>query len=226
MVKIARGFDGMGLPLLDLISEGNIGLMKAVDRFKSERGTSLAVYASFWIKQRIRLALANHSRTVRVPVPVHEKILQVRRAAAQLQDVLGREPSEDEVSQAMRIPSARLRKWRDAGRPTVSMDQPIGGDEDLFVGGLIADAKARTPHETMVDAQTLEILSRCVAALPLRAQRVLGWRFGLNGQGKRTLNQVGAQSGVTRERIRQIQNEALARLRQEIADRELVQLCA
>jgi RNA polymerase primary sigma factor len=225
-VKIARAFDGLGVPLLDLISEGNIGLMKAVDRFKSERGSSLAAYASFWIKQRIRLALANHSRTIRVPAHVHEKLLQVRRTAAQLHNILGREPNGEEVAQAMRISSARLRNWQDAARSTVSLDQPLHGNDDLIVGGLIEDANARTPHETIVDAQTLEILSQCVAKLDPRAQHVLKWRFGLNGRNKRTLNQVGAQLGVTRERIRQIQNKALAILRKEIADRELIQLCA
>lgn len=126
----------------------------------------------------------------------------------------------------MRIPAARLRKWQEAGRSTVSMDQPLDGDGDLLVGGLISDANTRPPDEVLAEVQTLEGLSQFVAALPPRAQRVLTWRFGLNGQSKRTLNQVGAHLGLTRERIRQIQNEALAILRKAILEREFIQICA
>ena len=133
----------MGVPLLDLISEGNIGLMKAVERYKADRGTSLAVYASFWIKQRIRLALANHSRTIRVPVHVHEKLFQVRRAAAQLRDVLGREPSEEEISQAMRIGGVI------AGPLGAVVGTAVGATSRRVPGNRTAKAELRKPKQKL-----------------------------------------------------------------------------
>jgi len=223
VVKIAHSFDGLGVPLLDLISEGNIGLMKAVDRLKPERAASLVVYASIWIKQSIRLALANDSRTVRLPANVHAKLLQIRRLSARLHEELGREPNEEEIGDALGLPPARVRRWLDAGQGTVHLDQPLKERENHSVGSLIADPNATTADESLAHAQTLRSLSRCVAELDHRSQRILQSRFGLDGQRERTLCQISTEFGVTRERIRQLQNAALLRLRRSLADREITQ---
>jgi len=216
VVKIAHDYDGLGLPLLDLINEGNIGLMKAVERFDPAKGGKLSTYAAWWIKQSIKRALANQSKTIRLPVHLVDKISRLRRVALQLQEVFGREPTDDELAEELGIPAHRVALLRSiAARPT-SLDAPIGEDETSTFGEVVQDERAADPYaqleEKTVTAMVTELLSR----LDPREQEILRQRFGLDGEPEKTLEEVGADLGVTRERIRQIQNIALSKLRRMI----------
>jgi RNA polymerase primary sigma factor len=227
VVKIAREYEDYGVPLLDLINEGNIGLMKAVERFDPAKGAKLSTYAAWWIKQAIRRALSNQSKTIRLPVHVGDKLVHMRRAAVRLHEELGREPTDEELAKALETTAARINELRNAGARPSSLDAPIGGDDDSNpFGDIIGDEKADTPYEQLEDKTNTALVRELVNKLPEREATILRYRFGLDGDDERTLEEVGEKFGVTRERIRQLQNIALTKLNKMIQKREAVKMAA
>ena len=216
VVKIARDYDGIGLPLLDLISEGNIGLMKAVERFDPRKGGKLSTYGSWWIKQSIKRALANQSKTIRLPVHLVDKISKMRRIAMKLQEELGREPTDEELADELGMTAARVRQMRLASIRPASLDAPIGDDDSNNFSDLVEDENAITPYQDLEDKTVTGMLQDMVKHLDEREATILRYRFGLDGGSERTLEEVGEKFGVTRERVRQIQNLALKKLRRMI----------
>ena len=216
VVKIARDYDGIGLPLLDLISEGNIGLMKAVERFDPRKGGKLSTYGSWWIKQSIKRALANQSKTIRLPVHLVDKISKMRRIAMKLQEEFGREPTDEELADELGMTAARVRQMRLAAIRPASLDAPIGDDDSNNFSDLVEDENAITPYQDLEDKTVTGMLQDMVQHLDTREATILRYRFGLDGGSEKTLEEVGEKFGVTRERVRQIQNLALKKLRRMI----------
>ena len=216
VVKIARDYEGIGLPLLDLISEGNIGLMKAVERFDPSKGGKLSTYGSWWIKQSIKRALANQSKTIRLPVHLVDKISKMRRTAMRLQEELGREPTDDELGEELGISGSRVAQMRMAAVRPASLDAPIGDEDSNNFAEVVQDENADTPYEQLEDKTVTGMLQEMVKTLDQREATILRYRFGLDGGPERTLEEVGKKFNVTRERVRQIQNIALRKLRKMI----------
>lgn len=216
VVKIAHDYEGYGLPLLDLISEGNIGLMKAVERFDPSKGGKLSTYGAWWIKQSIKRALANQSKTIRLPVHLVDKIAKMRRLAMRLQEEFGREPTDEELAVEMGIPVHRVAQMRTAAIRPASLDAPIGDDDTNTFGEIVEDEAAWTPYEHLEDKTVTKMLREMVKTLDPREETILRYRFGLDGGSEKTLEEVGEKFGVTRERVRQIQNIALRKLRKMI----------
>jgi len=223
VVKIAHDYEGFGLPLLDLINEGNIGLMKAVERFDPAKGGKLSTYGSWWIKQSIKRALANQSKTIRLPVHLVDKIAKMRRMAMKLQEELGREPSDDELAAEMGMSASRVSQMRTAAIRPASLDAPIGDDESNNFSEIVQDENAATPYKQLEDKTVTKMLREMVKTLDDREATILRYRFGLDGGSEKTLEEVGQKFGVTRERVRQIQNIALNKLRKMIEKLEAVQ---
>ena len=222
VVKIAHDYEGFGLPLLDLISEGNIGLMKAVERFDPSKGGKLSTYGSWWIKQSIKRALANQSKTIRLPVHLVDKISKMRRIAMKLQEEFGREPTDDELAEEMKIPVSRVAQMRTAAIRPASLDAPIGDDDSNNFSEVVQDEAAHTPYEQLEEKTLTGMLQEMVKTLEPREATILRYRFGLDGGSEKTLEEVGEKFGVTRERVRQIQNIALNKLRKMIEKMETV----
>jgi RNA polymerase primary sigma factor len=220
VVKIARDYEGIGLPLLDLISEGNIGLMKAVERFDPAKGGKLSTYGSWWIKQSIKRALANQSKTIRLPVHLVDKISKMRRTAMRLQEELGREPTDEELGEELGITGSRVAQMRMAAIRPASLDAPIGDEDSNNFAEVVQDESADTPYEQLEDKTVTKMLHEMVKTLDNREATILRARFGLDGGAQKTLEEVGAKFGVTRERVRQIQNIALKKLRKMIEKME------
>ena len=216
VVKIARDYEGIGLPLLDLISEGNIGLMKAVERFDPKKGGKLSTYGSWWIKQSIKRALANQSKTIRLPVHMVDKISRMRRIAMRLQEEFGREPTDEEIGEQLGITGSRVSQMRMAAVRPASLDAPIGDDDSNNFGEVVEDENADTPYEQLEEKTVTGMLQEMVKTLDPREATILRHRFGLDGGNEKTLEEVGKKFGVTRERIRQIQNIALRKMRKMI----------
>ena len=216
VVKIARDYEGIGLPLLDLISEGNIGLMKAVERFDPAKGGKLSTYGSWWIKQSIKRALANQSKTIRLPVHLVDKISKMRRTSMRLQEDLGREPTDEELGEELGITSSRVAQMRTAAIRPASLDAPIGDDDSNNFAEVVQDEAADTPYEQLEEKTVTRMLQELVKTLDSREATILRSRFGLDGGTQKTLEEVGQKFGVTRERVRQIQNIALKKLRKMI----------
>jgi RNA polymerase primary sigma factor len=216
VVKIARDYEGIGLPLLDLISEGNIGLMKAVERFDPKKGGKLSTYGSWWIKQSIKRALANQSKTIRLPVHLVDKISKMRRVAMKLQEELGREATDEELADELDMTAARVRQMRMAAIRPASLDAPIGDDDSNNFSDVVEDENATSPYGNLEDKTVTDMLQDMVKHLDKREATILQYRFGLDGGAERTLEEVGVKFGVTRERVRQIQNLALRKLRKMI----------
>jgi RNA polymerase primary sigma factor len=223
VVKIARDYEGIGLPLLDLISEGNIGLMKAVERFDPAKGGKLSTYASWWIKQSIKRALANQSKTIRLPVHLVDKISKMRRTAMKLQEVFAREPTDEELAEEMQTTPARVAAMRMASIRPTSLDAPIGDDDSNSYSEIVQDENAIDPYENLEDKTVNGMLEEMVTKLDSREATILRFRFGLDGGNEKTLEEVGEKFGVTRERVRQIQNIALRKLRKMIEKFERTQ---
>jgi RNA polymerase primary sigma factor len=220
VVKIARDYEGIGLPLLDLISEGNIGLMKAVERFDPAKGGKLSTYGSWWIKQSIKRALANQSKTIRLPVHLVDKISKMRRTSMRLQEELGREPTDEELGEELGITSARVAQMRMAAIRPASLDAPIGDEDSNNFAEVVEDEAADTPYEKLEEKTVTRMLQEMVKTLDHREATILRARFGLDGGPQKTLEEVGVKFGVTRERVRQIQNIALKKLRKMIEKME------
>ncbi len=223
VVKIAHDYEGFGLPLLDLINEGNIGLMKAVERFDPAKGGKLSTYGAWWIKQSIKRALANQSKTNRLPVHLVDKISKMRRTAMKLQEEFGREPTDEELGEELGMTAARVSQLRTAAIRPASLDAPIGDDDSNNFAEVVQDENAETPYEHLEDKTVTRMLQEMVKTLDSREATILRYRFGLDGGNEKTLEEVGQKFGVTRERVRQIQNIALNKLRKMIEKLEAVQ---
>jgi RNA polymerase primary sigma factor len=224
VVKIARDYEGIGLPLLDLISEGNIGLMKAVERFDPSKGGKLSTYGSWWIKQSIKRALANQSKTIRLPVHLVDKISKMRRTAVRMQEELGREPTDDELGGELGISASRVAQMRMAAIRPASLDAPIGDEDSNNFAEVVQDENADTPYEQLEEKTVTKMLQEMVKTLDPREATILKARFGLDGGPEKTLEEVGEKFGVTRERVRQIQNIALRKLRKMIEKLEAARI--
>lgn len=220
VVKIAHDFGNYGLPLLDLVSEGNIGLMKAVERFDPKKGGKLSTYASWWIKQSMKRALANQSKTIRLPVHLVDKIGKIRRVAAQMTEELGREPSTEELADELGLPVAKVAHLKTVAVRPASLDAKINADDDTAFGDLVSDERAEDPFEALRDKDLRDEVGDLLDVLDPRERRIIAYRFGLGGGRERTLEEVGRKFGVTRERIRQLQNIALLKMRKALNKRE------
>lgn len=220
VVKIAHDYANLGLPLLDLISEGNIGLMKAVERFDPAKGGKLSTYAAWWIKQSIKRALANQSKTIRLPVHLVDKIAKVKRLALAMSEELGREPTDDELAAEVGISASKLSQLRTVSIRPASLDAPLNDEDGTEFGELVGDDSAVDPAENLSDKDLQEEVADLLGVLDARERKIINSRFGLDGGKARTLEEVGQKFGVTRERIRQLQNIALAKLRRALRKRE------
>lgn len=220
VVKIAHDFSNYGLPLLDLVSEGNIGLMKAVERFDPKKGGKLSTYASWWIKQSIKRALANQSKTIRLPVHLVDKIGKIRRVAAQMTEELGREPSTEELAEELGLAPAKVAHLKNVAVRPASLDAKLNADDDTAFGDLVSDERAEDPFATLRDKDLREEVGDLLDVLDPRERKIISFRFGLGGGKERTLEEVGRKFGVTRERIRQLQNIALLKMRKALRKRE------
>lgn len=226
VVKIAREYEGLGLPLLDMINEGNMGLMRAVERFDPAKGGKLSTYASWWIKQSIRRGIANQSKTIRLPIHAMDKLSKATKVAVQLREVLGREPEAEELAEALGVRASRLSEIRTAALRPASLDQPIGDDDSNMLAEVVKDENARTPYEALEEKTLLAMLGDLVGRLGPREQRIIRQRFGLDGGNEKTLEEIGVKFNLTRERIRQLQNAALEKLRLMIEDRNAYAVAA
>ena len=213
VVKIAKDYSKYGLPLVDLISEGNMGLMKAVERFDPEKGGKLSTYAAWWIKQSIKRALANQSKTIRLPVHMVDKISRMRRVAAVLTEELGREPSTEELADELGLPHRKVALLKRAAMRPASLDAPVSEGESTTYADLIGDEHATNPMEELDSKNLHNELDGLLGLLDERESQIIDARFGLNGATPMTLEEVGREFGVTRERIRQLQNLALKKMR-------------
>src|SRR6266550_6402227 len=222
VVTIARDYANFGLPLLDLISEGNIGLTKAVERFDPNKGAKLSTYAMWWINQSIKRALANQSKMIRVPVHLADKIAKVRRVSIQMSEELGREPTDEELSEEIGIDSDKVARLKSVGIRPASLDAPIADNDSTEFAEVIGDDEAQTPFELLRDKNLLGEVDGLLEVLDAREKKIISQRFGLDGGKPKTLEDVGKDFGITRERIRQLQNIALAKLRRALIQKEEV----
>jgi len=220
VVKIAQDYANYGLPLADLISEGNIGLMKAVERFDPAKGGKLSTYGSWWIKQSIKRALANQSKTIRLPVHMVDKIAKLRRISDMLTEAYGREPTDEELSEETGIPMKKLSLLKRASQRPTSLDAPVNEGEGTNYAEIIGDERAVSPFEALSDKNMFGELDDLLEVLDERESKIIDARFGLNGKTPMTLEEVGREFGVTRERIRQLQNIALDKMRKTLRKRE------
>ena len=216
VVKISYDYANFGVPLLDLINEGNIGLMKAVERFNPRKGAKLSTYAALWIKQSIRRALSNQSKTIRLPVHIVDKVHNLHRASAKLAETLGREPSDVELAKRLGVSAAKVAQLRTCGVSPTSLDAPIGDEDDSRFSDIVQDEGALTPYELLRVKTARQEIRQQVKYLTPREAEIVTLRFGLDGQEPRTLEEVGKKFRVTRERIRQIQELALNKLRRRV----------
>lgn len=224
VIRIARDYEGIGLPLLDLINEGNTGLMRAVEKFDPAKGGKLSTYGSWWIKQSIKRAIANQSKTIRLPVHLVDKISKLRRIGMELQEEFGREATDEELAERLQVPVRKIRLWQRASMRTASLDEPLGDEDSSRLGEIVPDERTADPYTDLATRTSHAMLSQFLPILEPRELAILNERFGLQGGPERTLDEIGRDFGVTRERIRQLQNQALAKLRSKIEEFEAVQI--
>ena len=220
VVTIAQDYANLGLPLLDVISEGNIGLMTAVDRFDPAKGAKLSTYAAWWIRQSIKRALSNQSKTIRLPVHLGDKISKMRRVALQMSEELGREPTDDELGEEIGIASGKVSHLKTASIRPASLDAPISDDDLTEFGESVADEEARTPFELLRDKDLHNEVDGFFEVLNDREKKIISQRFGFGGGARKTLEEIGRKLGVSRERIRQLENIALSKLRRALGQKE------
>ena len=222
VAKIANDYARYGLPLLDLISEGNIGLMKAVERFDPKKGGKLSTYAAWWIKQGIKRALANQSKTIRLPAHLVDKIAKLRRIEHRLNEELGREPTTDQLAAELGVSPSVVGHWQTVSLKPTSLDAPIGEDDGGAMGDIIGDDKARTAYEVINDAPLKSEMEELLDHLDHREREILKMRYGLRDHPVETLEDIGVKFKITRERVRQIQNAAIMKMRRMMEENERV----
>ncbi|NUQ36115.1 MAG: sigma-70 family RNA polymerase sigma factor [Planctomycetaceae bacterium] len=226
VIKIAREYEHLGLPLLDLINEGNIGLMLAVDRFDPRKGAKLTTYSSWWIRQSIRRALASQGKTIRLPVYVVDQVYHLGKAEVRLREELGRDATPEELAEEMKLSTDRVSELLTARVRPTSLDAPLGDDDSSRLADVVADENAEVPGQSLDQGTSLEMLRELLPKLPAREANILRLRFGLDGGVEKTLEEIGALMRLTRERIRQLQNVALAKLRRMMQERDSVVVAA
>jgi RNA polymerase primary sigma factor len=221
VVKIAKEYYNCGLPMEELVAEGNLGLIRAVEKFNPKFKTRFSTYAAWWIKQSVRRALANHSKTIRLPVHVIDKLQKIRRVSYQLTEELGRPPDDQEVAEELNIPVAKVMRLRASSHQMLSLDASSGSDPDLpTFSEILADEQAQDPAFEASDKNIKENILSALATLDEREKKILALRFGLHGEEELTLSNIGKKFKLTRERIRQLQNTALHKLHGRMKQQE------
>ena len=219
VVSVAKRYLGSDLSLLDLVQEGNIGLMKAVDRFQYRRGFKFSTYATWWIRQAITRAIADHSRTIRIPVHMVETLNRISRVNRNMINEMGREPTPEELAQRTGVPAKKVRLILESSRKPLSLETPIGEDSEL--GDFLEDKSAGSPNDSLLSQDLTSQVERALASLSPKEKEILRLRFGIGEEGEHTLEEVGKRFAVTRERIRQIETKALRKLRHPLRGRNL-----
>ncbi|MEY2490772.1 MAG: polymerase primary sigma factor [Verrucomicrobiota bacterium] len=220
VVTIAQDYANLGLPLLDVIAEGNVGLMTAVDRFDPAKGAKLSTYASWWIRQAIKRALSNQGKIIRLPVHLGDKILKMRRVALQMSEELGREPTNDELAEEIGIASGKISQLKSVSIRPASLDAPLSDDELTEFGESVADEESGTPFELLRDKDLQNEVGGLLEELDDREKKIISQRFGFEGGKGKTLQEIGRRLGVSRERIRQLENIAITKLRRALSKKE------
>lgn len=220
VVKIAKDYSNYGLPLADLISEGNLGLMKAVEKYDPEKGGKLSTYAAWWIKQGIKRALSNQSKTVRLPVHMVDKIAKLRRVTMSLTEELGRQPSDAELCKSLGVTRKKLSLLKESAQRPASLEAPVGEEGSTTYGETLGDQNAINPADALTAKEMHRELGGLLQLLDKRETKIIGLRFGLNGKKPMTLEEISRDFGVTRERIRQVQNIALEKMRRALGKKE------